>query len=55
LSHSAATIADLMKHDKKSVAGTIAFILTRGIGQAFISKEVVMDDVIAIITESQGK
>lgn len=52
LRQSAAEIADLMKHDKKSVSGTITFILSRGIGKAFTSTAVSMDDVRTVIGES---
>lgn len=52
LTQSAEEIADLMKHDKKSVSGRITFILSRGIGAAFTSADVSMDDVVAIIRGS---
>ncbi len=52
LSQSAEEIADLMKHDKKIAAGTITFILTRGIGKAFTSPDVKMDDVVSVIRDS---
>lgn len=52
LTQSAGEIADFMKHDKKASAGKITFILTRGIGKAFTSADVDMDDVIAVVGES---
>ncbi len=52
LTQSAENIADLMKHDKKSVSGKITFILTRGIGKAYTSPDVSMDDVVQVIRES---
>lgn len=52
LSQSAEEITALMKHDKKNVSGTLTFILTRGIGQAFTSSAVSMDDVTDIIRKS---
>ncbi|MET0369801.1 MAG: 3-dehydroquinate synthase [Sphingobium sp.] len=34
-----------MLHDKKMNAGTLPFLLARGIGRTFLSKDVVLDDV----------
>lgn len=55
LRQSADEIVEAMYHDKKASAGKIAFILTRGIGQAFQSSEVNMDDVRMIVGESLSK
>lgn len=52
LSQSAGEITALMAHDKKAMAGKIAFILVKGIGQAFVSKDVSLDDVETIIAAS---
>ena len=44
-----ATLLDYMRHDKKMSAGTLPFLLARGIGQTFLSKDVVLDDVAAFL------
>lgn len=38
-----------MLHDKKMAAGTLPFLLARGIGQTFLSKDVALDDVAAFL------
>lgn len=43
-----------MLHDKKMAAGTLPFLLARGIGQTFLSKDVVLDDVAAFLDEVRG-
>lgn len=55
LSQSAAGITALMAHDKKAAGGKIAFILVKGIGQAFVSKDVNMADVESIVAQSMVK
>jgi 3-dehydroquinate synthase len=40
-----------MRHDKKSQAGRMTFILARAIGQAFISRDVPEDAVRAVLAE----
>lgn len=52
LEQDAAQIVSLMSHDKKASGGKIAFILTRGIGEAFQSSDVNMDDVKAVVLQS---
>ncbi len=52
LTQDAAQLADLMYGDKKAEGGAIGFILVNGIGDAFQSKNVNMDDVRAIIAQS---
>ncbi len=42
-----------MLHDKKMAAGTLPFLLARGIGQTFLSKDVVLDDVAAFLDGEQ--
>ena len=42
-----------MLHDKKMAAGTLPFLLARGIGQTFLSKDVVLDDVAAFLNEER--
>lgn len=43
------TLAEHMTHDKKRSGGRTAFILTRGIGQAFVDKSVELADVAAFL------
>jgi 3-dehydroquinate synthase len=52
LEASADEIVSLMYRDKKASGGKIAFILTRGIGEAFQSSDVDMDDVKAVVVQS---
>ena len=40
-----------MLHDKKMDAGTLPFILLRGVGEAFVDKQVSMEDVSAFLSE----
>jgi len=42
----------LMSHDKKTVGGKLTFILSRGIGDAFISKDADLDTIHSVITDS---
>ena len=44
-------LADHMLHDKKMDAGTLPFILLRGIGQAYLAKDVELADVAAFLDE----
>ena len=44
-----ATLVRHMQHDKKMDSGTLPFILLRGIGQAFMAKDVQLDDVAAFL------
>jgi 3-dehydroquinate synthase len=46
-----ALLVDYMRHDKKMSGGTLPFLLARGIGQTFLSKDVVMDDVAAFLND----
>jgi 3-dehydroquinate synthase len=43
------TLADHMLHDKKMDAGTLPFVLLRSIGEAFLDKQVALDDVAAFL------
>lgn len=52
LTQDAAQIAELMYGDKKAAGRKIGFILTRGIGDAFQSSDVDMNDVRALIAQS---
>jgi 3-dehydroquinate synthetase len=40
-----------MRHDKKAQGGRMSFILARGIGQAFVSRDVSEDAVRAVLAE----
>ena len=42
---SGATLVDHMRHDKKMAAGTLPFLLARGIGQTYLDKTVALTDV----------
>ena len=42
-------LADHMLHDKKMDAGTLPFVLMNGIGQAFLDRNVALDDVAAFL------
>jgi 3-dehydroquinate synthase len=49
ISASGATLVDHMLHDKKMDAGTLPFLLARGIGQTFLDKSVDLADVAAFL------
>lgn len=51
LNCSGETLAGHMLHDKKMDAGTLPFILLRGIGEAFLDKSVSLEDVSAFLGE----
>jgi len=46
---SGTVLADHMRHDKKASGGRVPFILARGIGQAFVDKDVALDEVAAFL------
>ena len=46
-----ATLLDIMRQDKKAQGGKLTFILARGIGEAFIAKDVSDADVLDFLTE----
>ena len=48
----AAEILRIMHQDKKTVAGRLTFILTRGVGEAFIARDVPGDDVLAFLEDA---
>ncbi len=54
LKHSSEDIVELMYQDKKADGDKIGFILTRGIGEAFQSYDVNMDDVLSVVKESMA-
>jgi 3-dehydroquinate synthase len=47
----AARLLHHMRQDKKMKAGTLPFILTRGIGQAFVARDVPLADVAAFLAD----
>ncbi|MEM9480939.1 MAG: 3-dehydroquinate synthase [Verrucomicrobiota bacterium] len=44
-----AAVLDALKHDKKFRAGSIAFVLLRAAGDAFVSRDVTLEDIEAAI------
>jgi 3-dehydroquinate synthase len=40
-----------MRHDKKAAGGRMAFVLARGLGQAFVSRDVPKEAVRAVLAE----
>ncbi len=54
LTQSASDLVDFMDGDKKAQGGRVGFILTRGIGKAFQTYDVVREDVISVVQESLG-
>ena len=44
-----ARLVDHMRHDKKMAAGTLPFLLARGIGQTYLDKTVDLADVAAFL------
>lgn len=51
LSCDGSALAAHMLHDKKMDAGTLPFVLLRGIGAAFLDREVALDDVARFLDE----
>ena len=51
----AATLMHHIAHDKKVAQGKLTFILTRGIGEAFIAKDIPGDKVEAFLKEQLAK
>jgi len=47
-------LIDIMRQDKKAVAGKLTFILVRGVGEAFITRDVEEKDVLAFLAEEQA-
>jgi 3-dehydroquinate synthase len=46
-----ATLLEIMRQDKKAQGGKLTFILVRGIGEAFIARDVADHDVLGFLTE----
>lgn len=49
------TLADHMLHDKKMDAGTLPFLLLRGIGQTFLAHDVDMRDIAAFLEDGRAR
>jgi 3-dehydroquinate synthase len=45
------TLLEIMRQDKKAQGGRLTFILARGIGEAFIARDVPEHDVLDFLTE----
>ncbi len=52
LTASAATLIHHMRQDKKMQAGTLAFILARRIGEAFVARDIPLEDVEAFLSKT---
>ena len=50
-----ATLVEHMMHDKKMDAGTLPFVLLRGIGEAFLARDVDLGDVAAFLDEELSR
>jgi 3-dehydroquinate synthase len=48
-------LLEIMRQDKKAVAGKLTFILVRGVGEAFIARDVEEKDVLAFLAEEQTR
>ena len=51
---SGAALIAHMRHDKKAIGGRLPFILARGIGEAFVDKQVELADVAAFLDRQRG-
>lgn len=49
-----ARLVEHMRHDKKMAGGTLPFLLARGVGQAFVARDVDLGDVAAFLDEARG-
>lgn len=47
-------LIEIMRQDKKAVSGKLTFILVRGIGEAFITRDIAESDVLAFLAEEQA-
>jgi 3-dehydroquinate synthase len=48
-------LADHMLHDKKMDAGTLPFVLMKGIGKAFLARDVALDDVALFLDDELAR
>jgi 3-dehydroquinate synthetase len=46
-------LLEIMRQDKKAVAGKLTFILVRGVGEAFIARGIAETDVLAFLGEER--
>ena len=51
---SAERLLELMGQDKKVVAGQLRFVLTRGIGRAFVTADVPRGEVLRLLEDELG-
>ena len=51
LSADGARLVDHMRHDKKMDSGTLPFLLLKAIGEAYLARDVALDDVAAFLDE----
>jgi 3-dehydroquinate synthase len=49
------TLTDHMLHDKKMDAGTLPFVLLKGIGEAYLARDVELVDVAAFLDEELAR
>jgi 3-dehydroquinate synthase len=45
------SLIEYMRRDKKAEGGKLKFVLVRGLGEAFVSAEVPLEDVKAVLSE----
>jgi 3-dehydroquinate synthase len=50
-----ATLVEHMLHDKKMDAGTLPFVLLRGIGEAFLARDIDLADIARFLDEELGQ
>jgi 3-dehydroquinate synthase len=48
-------LVEHMLHDKKMDAGTLPFVLMKGIGEAFLARDVALEDVARFLDEELGR
>ena len=48
-------LVEHMMHDKKMDAGTLPFVLLRGIGEAFLARDVDLADITAFLDEELAR
>ena len=50
-----AALIERMKHDKKVQGGRMTFVLTRGVGHAFLSRDVPLEALVALLDQAFGE
>jgi 3-dehydroquinate synthetase len=48
------SLIDAMRQDKKAEGGALTFVLVRGIGHAFVARDVQADAVHRVLTRSRA-